>query len=179
VLGRHLNALRSKRKTLKMNNKSATARNVYLRYDWSRVLAAAAVIALIAITAMMIMLASCTQTQRSTMSGAFATCAEGDLGTLVSPGVTLFDDVNKLIKGNAPTLEADLTGLATTFGIGIIECAITAIEAVLMAPTPPATGSGSGELVAAAKEKPPGLVRARSWVEQQHKLADAKKGSAK
>lgn len=163
--------------------RSATApspSNYHLRYDRARIYGVLAFIVIIAFIALAMMLASCTQTQRGTMTGAFATCAEGDLGAFVSPGVTVIDDVSGLIEGNAPTLEADLSGLAVTFGIAIIECAIAAVEAVLMAKPAPATGSGSGALVATAKAPPPGLVRARTWlVGQKTKLAATKSGSAK
>jgi len=172
MLGRHIRSLRSKRKTLKMN-KSATAPNAYLRYDWSRVFAVAAFIALVAITTLMIVLASCTPSQRSTMTGAFAACADADLGKIVtSDGKTLLGDVSGIIKGNAPTLEADLSGLVITVGIAAVECAIVAVEAMLAAP--PDTGSagsaaGSGSAVAALKALPPapGLVRAQAWLKAQ------------
>lgn len=183
MLGRHfpsLRSLRKKRKTLKMNK--STAANAYLRYDWPRLLGAVALFVMVAAIAIMIaIMTACTPSQRSTMSGAFATCAEGDLGALVSPGVTIIDDVTSIIKGNGASLEADLSSLAVTFGLAIIECAIAAVESVLM--TPPATGSGagsgSGALTSQAKETPPGIVRARAWAAQQHQLATAKKGAAK
>ena len=151
---------------------------------------AAAIMALIAIASIIVMLASCTPVQRSTMTGAFTTCAQGDLGALVSPGVSVMDDISGLIKGNSPTLEADLTGLAVTFGIAVIECAIAAVESVLMAPSSPATGSGAGggsdsgsgsaaPLVATAKEPPQGLVRARTWLTQQKLTLAKKPGAAK
>lgn len=164
MLGRHLRAFRSKRKTLKMN-KSATARNAYLRYDWSRVFAVAAFIALVAITTMMIVLASCTPTQRSTMTGAFATCADADFGKIVtSDGKTLLGDVSGIIKGNAPTLEADLSGLLITVSIDAIECAIVTVEAMLAAPPDSGSGSGSGVLVAKTEASTPALARAHAWV---------------
>lgn len=109
----------------------------------------------------------CTPSQRSTMTGAFATCAEGDLGALVSPGVRIIDDVSAIIKDNTATLEADLTGLATTFGLAIVECAIAAVEAVLLAPAP-GIGSGSAATPSTnASTPPPGLVRALAWSAQQ------------
>ncbi len=116
-----------------------------------------------AISYVFVAIMSCTQTQRSTMTGAFKACAEGDLGALVKPGITVFDDVVNKIKGNSPTLEADLTSLATTFGLNTIECAIAAVEAVLMAPT-----SNGSAVATAAQETPPGLARARVWEATQH-----------
>lgn len=177
MLGRHLRSLsRANRKTHKMNRSPAVdaPHNEYLRYDWKRVYYALAVLAVvIALAILSSVLSSCTQTQRSTMTGAFAACADSNLGTLVKPGVTVFDDVSGLIKGNAPTLEADLTSLAVTFGIDLIECSVVAVEAVLLAP--PQTGSGSGEMVTVTAP-PPGIARARATIA---KIRASKAGAAK
>lgn len=151
-------------------NKSATAtaRNAYLRYDWSRIFAVAAFIALVAITTMMIVLASCTPSQRSTMSGAFTTCVDVDFGKIVTTdGKTLLGDVSGIIKGNAPSLEADLSGLAILVGIDAVECVINAVEAMLSASPDTGSAAGSGALVAKTEPPVPGLVRARAWVKAQ------------
>ena len=132
-------------------------------------------------------LTSCTPVARSTMTGTFAACANADLGKLITPGLTVAGDVASLIESNAPTLEADLTSLAATIGIDAVECAIAAVEAVLLAPapvsvtppnpptppSPPTALTGSGILI------PPGLVRARAWLGDARAKAHTAKAGAK
>lgn len=110
------------------------------------------------------------------MSGAFATCAQADLGQLLtnlpaslatdlfSAGVTVSVDglltvISKLVGANAPTLEADLTAIAGLISVDAIKCALAAIEAVL---APPA-----GSATPATKAEPPGLARAKVWLAKQ------------
>lgn len=110
-------------------------------------------IAFVAFLASVIAFSSCTPSQRSTMTGAFATCANADLGTLVAPGVTLIGDVANLVEKNDSNLETDLDGLATTLGVDAVLCAIAAVDAVLQ----PDSGS------AATSAERPGVTRARAW----------------
>ena len=101
-----------------------------------------------------------------TMTGAFATCAETDLGQLVKSEagqlVPLATDVAQLIDGNAAGLESALETLATTVGLDAIDCAVAAYDATHV---PAATGSGSAVAMSAAVN--PGLVRAKAWVVAQ------------
>lgn len=84
-------------------------------------------------------------------------CAVADLGKLMPTGLTLAADVAAKIKGNAPTLTADLDAAAVTVGVDAVKCAIAAAAAVLLAP------SGSG----AAAGLPPGLLVAQEWAAKQ------------
>ncbi len=108
----------------------------------------------------------------STFAGSFAACAKADLGQIVggTQGKTLLDDVRDKIRGNAPTLVADLDGLALTVGIDAVECAVAAVVAVLSAPVV-AAGSGSSAPPATNAE-PAGVLKARAW------LASHQKGNA-
>src|SRR4029077_20925719 len=99
----------------------------------------------------------CGATTSTKMSGAFATCAKADLGQIVeSNGTTLLGDVAQKIEGNDPALEADLSALAVTAGLDAVECAVTAVLAVLE-PQTKTTG-----------QPLPGTARARAWVASQH-----------
>jgi hypothetical protein len=160
--------------------KNRTAPNQFMpRTDWRDVFMNVAVVAIVAATVMLCaVMLSCTPQARSTMSGTFAACADSDLGTLIAPGITVAGDVAGLIESNAPTLEADLTSLAVTVGIDAVECAIAAVEAVLLAPKPATGSAGSGELVASAKAPPPGVARARAWLGDARAKARAAKAGA-
>lgn len=100
-----------------------------------------------------------------TMTGAFATCAEADLGQIVPSGLPLLSDVASKIEGNDSALEADFTALAKLVGIDAVKCAIVAVEAVISQPA--ATGSGSGSAAIKLAVKPPGLERAIAWSKAQ------------
>lgn len=141
-----------------MNHK--TAPNQFIRrFDWNRLLVTTAVMALVTVTAMLFAMiaTSCTPSQRSTMSGAFTTCASADLGALVAPGLTLLGDVATLIEHNDGALETDLDGLAVKVGTDAVLCAIAAVDAVLQ----PDSGS------AATSAERPGVVRARAWASKK------------
>ncbi len=104
------------------------------------------------------------------MSGEFAACAKADLGAIVaSSGLPLARDVVQKIKGNAATLEADLAGLAQTFGFDAVTCAIAAATAALQTPAPGA-GSAQGPTLAWS----PGLARAQMWAKGQPQGSAAK-----
>lgn len=80
--------------------------------------------------------------QAKIMSGAFAVCAEADLGQVVDTvkGTTLEGAVAAIIEGNLATLETALGALAAVVGIDAIDCAIAAVEAAF----PPSSSAGSG-----------------------------------
>lgn len=111
-------------------------------------------------------LVACSGAQRTQMSGAFATCAEADLGAAVGSANTgtLLQEVGKLIKMNAADLESQLGALAIKVGIDGVLCAVAAVEAVL-APAP------STDTTPTVSAPPPGLVRARAWAIKQARTA--------
>jgi hypothetical protein len=83
------------------------------------------------------------------MSGAFAACAEADLGQIVDSvkGTTLESAVAAIIESNTAALETALAALAAVVGIDAIDCAIAAVEAAFpetATTTPPAAGSAAG-----------------------------------
>lgn len=121
------------------------------------------------ITALLFLLfvASCSSScspKGQVFTSTFAACAKGDIGQAVAGGKTLFDDVVGKIKGNDPALDADLSSLATQFGVDAVVCAAEAAVAALTAPAD--TGSaGSGAVVTASTVEPtPGIVAAKSWL---------------
>ncbi len=113
-----------------------------------------------------------------TMTGAFASCANADLGQVVTDvagrAVSLLSDVAAAIEGNATSLEADLTMLAAKVGFDTVLCAIAAADAVLTPIAPSLTAVPAP--ATAATPASPGLARAREWsVEHQKELALARK----
>lgn len=106
----------------------------------------------------LVIVMACTAAQRTTMTGAFSTCAKADLGQIIAAdGLPLEQDVANKIKGNAPNLEADLTGIVASAGIDAVLCAIAAVEAAL------APVAGSGSAGPTTGQELPGLVRAKAW----------------
>lgn len=104
-----------------------------------------------------------------TMSGAWATCAEADLGQIVatdgSNGVTLAQDVEQLIESNGANLEGDLLALAGKVTLDAVECAVTAYD------QEHSSGSAGSAVIATGALSPAklGLARAKAFIAAQRK----------
>lgn len=121
-------------------------------------------IAMVIAVALVMFTSACTGAQRTAFNSSFKSCAVADVGQLVAPGKTLIDDVASKVKGNSPTLEADLATLVTMTSIDAVECAILAVTSTLLAPADTGAGSGSGEGKVMAAAPAPGALRARAWL---------------
>lgn len=106
-----------------------------------------------------------------TMSGAWATCAGDDLGQIVatdgSNGITLAQDVERLIESNGANLEGDLLALAGKVTLDAVECVVTAYE------QEHSSGSAGSAVIASAALSPAqlGLARAKAFIAAQRKAA--------
>ena len=103
---------------------------------------------------------SCATVKKDAALGAssFATCEKNSLGSIVaSTGKTLLAEVAAVIASDGATLETDLDNLAISFGVGGMQCAVAAVDAVVSA-------RPSAPVASTAQELPiNGVERADAW----------------